>query len=78
MSSSYKELNSLRRLGGKYFENYEKLSPKQILELKQLNWHIRLTKNDLFKKIFDRENRKKQLLQEKEDTNIMNMLSRGE
>jgi hypothetical protein len=77
MSSTYKELNSLRRVGGKYFDDYEKLSPEQISKLKQLNWHIRLTKNDLLKKIFDREKKKKQILQEKEDSNIMNLLSRG-
>ena len=78
MSSSYKELNSLRRLGGKYFDNYDKLSLEQITKMKQLNWHIRLTKNDLLRKAIEKENIKKQILQEKEDSNIMNLLSRGE
>ena len=49
MTSSYKELNSLRRLGGKYFDNYDRLPPKQILEFKHPNWHIWLTQNDLLK-----------------------------
>jgi hypothetical protein len=76
--SSYKELKQLKLLAGKYFDNYEKLTPEGISKMKRLNRHITITEADLLRKAFDRQNKIRQAIQEKEDSNIMNLLSRGE
>jgi hypothetical protein len=78
MSSSYKELNELRRQGGKFFRNYEKLTANEIEQMKRLNRRISLTEADLRRKEIERQNRIKQAIQDKEDSNIMNLLNRGQ
>ena len=78
MTSTYKELMQLKRQGGKYFDNYDKLTPDEIEQMKRLNRHITITRADLLRQEFERQNKIKQAIQDKEDSNIMNLLSRGQ
>ena len=78
MSSSYKELKQLKQRAGKYFHNYNKLTPEGISKMISLNRLIKITREDLLRKAFDRQNKIRQAVQDREDSNIMNLLSRGE
>lgn len=77
--SSYKELNELRRQGGKFFnKGHNNLTPDEMSQLRRINRLISITEADLRRKAFERQDKIKQAIQDKEDNNIMNLLRRGE
>ena len=76
MSSSYKELNAVVRQGGKYLN--KQLTRKELQELDYINYIAKITREDLLKKVIQKQLAKKQAVEEYENNNLMKKLSRGE
>ena len=76
MSSSYKELNDLVRQGGKYLN--KQLTRKELQELDNINYVAKITREDLLKKVIQKQLAKKKAVDDYENNNLMKQLSRGE
>jgi len=76
MSSSYKELNNLVRQGGKYLN--KQLTRKELQELDNINYVAKITREDLLKKVIQKQLAKKKAVDDYENNNLMKQLSRGE
>jgi hypothetical protein len=76
MSSSYKELNDLVRQGGKYLN--KQLTKKELQELDNINYVAKITREDLLKKVIQKQLAEQQQIQDYENNNLMKQLSRGE
>ena len=76
MSSSYKELNHLVRQGGKYLN--KQLTRKELQELDNINYVAKITREELLKKVIQKQLAKQQQIQDYENNNLMKQLSRGE
>ena len=76
MSSSYKELNDLVAQGGKYLN--KQLTRKELQELDNINYVAKITREDLLKKVIQKQLAKKKAVDDYENNNLMKQLSRGE
>jgi len=76
MSSSYKELNDLVRQGGKYLN--KQLTRKELQELDNINYVAKITREDLLKKVIQKQLAKKKAVDDYENNNLMKQLSRGD
>lgn len=76
MSSSYKELNTLVRQGGKY--SNKQLTRKELQDLDNINYVAKITREDLLKKVIQKQLAKQKAVEDYENNNMMKKLSRGE
>ena len=76
MSSSYKELNELVRQGGKYLN--KQLRRKELQDLDNINYIAKITREDLLKKVIQKQRAKQKAVEDYENNNLMKQLSRGE
>ena len=76
MSSSYKELNAVVRQGGKYLN--KQLTRKELQDLDNINYVAKITREDLLKKVIQKQLAKKKAVEDYENNNLMKQLSRGE
>ena len=74
--SSYKELNNLVRQGGKYLN--KQLTKKELQDLDNINYVAKITREELLKKVIQKQLAKQQQIQDYENNNLMKQLSRGE
>ncbi len=77
MSSSYKELNDLVAQGGKYLNKKNK-TLQDLKKLNNINYVAKITREDLLKKAIQKQLTKQQQIDDYENNNLMNKLSRGE
>jgi len=75
--SSYKELNDLVRKGGKYLNKKNK-TLQDLKKLDNINYEAKITREDLLKKVIQKQLAKQQQIEDYENNNLMKKLSRGE
>ncbi len=75
--SSYKELNDLVRKGGKYLNKKNK-TLQDLKKLDNINYVAKITREDLLKKVIQKQLAKHKAVEDYENNNLMKQLSRGE